>query len=177
MHVYVVLLRGENVSGHNKVKMSALREALSASGFCDVGTYIQSGNIVLTSSKTAPQISDIVARCLKMDFNVSAPVLTLSFKVLSKILNEAPFDGDPSRVMLYFRYQRLDADFDDGPFQTLKLPGDQVRVGWDVNYFHAPDGIDRSKLAERMDRLVPAQLTARNVRTSRALLGLAGRPS
>ena len=39
---YVVLLRGINVGGKNKVPMAALRELLGDLGFEDVTTYIAS---------------------------------------------------------------------------------------------------------------------------------------
>jgi uncharacterized protein (DUF1697 family) len=46
---WAVLLRSVNVGGHNTVKMAQLRDALQTAGFDDVQTYIQSGNITLTS--------------------------------------------------------------------------------------------------------------------------------
>ena len=44
--LYIALLRGINVGGHNKVPMAVLRVALSQVGLKNVQTYIQSGNIV-----------------------------------------------------------------------------------------------------------------------------------
>ena len=46
MHVYVSLLRGVNVGGHNKIKMDALRDLYRKLGFHDPRTYVQSGNVV-----------------------------------------------------------------------------------------------------------------------------------
>ena len=51
MKTYIVLLKGINVGGHKKVPMAELRELLNKSGFEDVQTYIQSGNIILKSSE------------------------------------------------------------------------------------------------------------------------------
>ena len=47
---HIVLLRGINLGGRNRIGMAALREALTEAGFEDVRTYIQSGNAVLSSS-------------------------------------------------------------------------------------------------------------------------------
>ena len=44
--VHLCLLRGINVSGHNMIKMEALKTTLEAIGFQNVQTYIQSGNIL-----------------------------------------------------------------------------------------------------------------------------------
>ena len=45
--VYVLLLRGVNVGGKNKVAMSDLKEALSNEGFEDVSSYIKALSVVL----------------------------------------------------------------------------------------------------------------------------------
>ena len=49
MNRYVVLLRGINVGGKNLIKMTALKACLEQAGFADVVTYIQSGNVLLSS--------------------------------------------------------------------------------------------------------------------------------
>ena len=49
MNRLIVLLRGINVSGRNKLPMKELRALLTSSDFQNVQTYIQSGNIILDS--------------------------------------------------------------------------------------------------------------------------------
>ena len=46
---HVVLLRGINVGGKNRVPMQKLREFLEGLGFAIVETYIASGNVILES--------------------------------------------------------------------------------------------------------------------------------
>src|SRR5919197_1076163 len=46
---YIALLRGINVGGRAKVPMAGLRATCESVGCTDVLTYIQSGNVVLTS--------------------------------------------------------------------------------------------------------------------------------
>ena len=48
---FVALLRGINVGGRNKVPMAELRTLASELGWTGVATYINSGNVVFTSSK------------------------------------------------------------------------------------------------------------------------------
>ena len=50
---HIVLLRGINIGSRNRIAMPKLREALEAAGFDDVQTYVQSGNVVLSSGKSA----------------------------------------------------------------------------------------------------------------------------
>ena len=52
MNTYIALLKGINVGGHKKVPMADLRELLSKSGFENVQTYIQSGNVILQSNNS-----------------------------------------------------------------------------------------------------------------------------
>ncbi len=53
MTVYIALLRGINVGGHNKVKMAELKRVLEAMGLNWVQTYIQSGNVLFESGEEA----------------------------------------------------------------------------------------------------------------------------
>ena len=47
---YVALLRGINVGGKNPIPMPALKACFEDDGFEDVRTYIQSGNVVFSTS-------------------------------------------------------------------------------------------------------------------------------
>ncbi|NQH34463.1 DUF1697 domain-containing protein [Streptococcus suis] len=55
---YVLLLRGINVGGRNKVVMAELRQQVEAMGYTDVETYINSGNLFFSSAHSR---ADIVA--------------------------------------------------------------------------------------------------------------------
>lgn len=49
MERYIAFLRGINVSGQKIIKMEILRRAFTESGFSNVKTYIQSGNVLFNS--------------------------------------------------------------------------------------------------------------------------------
>ena len=49
MSTYIVLLRGVMPMGKNKVPMAELRTALEAAGLREVRTYIQSGNVIVST--------------------------------------------------------------------------------------------------------------------------------
>ena len=51
MTTHLALLRGINVSGHNMIKMEVLQKMLENMGFSNVTTYIQSGNVFVTSDE------------------------------------------------------------------------------------------------------------------------------
>ena len=52
MNTYIVLLRGVNVSGKNKLPMKDLRIVLEKLNYSNVSTYIQSGNILLQANES-----------------------------------------------------------------------------------------------------------------------------
>ena len=54
MKTHLALLRGINVSGHKMINMIALKKALESIGFTDVVTYIQSGNVFVTTAEESP---------------------------------------------------------------------------------------------------------------------------
>ncbi|WP_032527980.1 DUF1697 domain-containing protein [Streptococcus mutans] len=54
---YVVLLRGVNVGGKNKLVMSDLRQQVTDMGFVNVKTYINSGNLFFQSDCPCANIS------------------------------------------------------------------------------------------------------------------------
>ena len=56
MPARVLMLRGINIGGNRRVPMADLRALLDEAGYEDVRTYVQSGNVVLTSSASAARL-------------------------------------------------------------------------------------------------------------------------
>ena len=54
MAVQVALLRGINLGPNRRVPMGDLRDLLTGKGYGDVRTYVQSGNLVLSSRVPQP---------------------------------------------------------------------------------------------------------------------------
>ena len=103
MATWVCLLRAVNVGGRNKVPMAQLRDVLSSDGFADVRTYVQSGNVVLTSSLRSPhKVSEAVRDAIAREFNVDTPVVVRTPAQLQAIVEWNPFpdvaDEAPQRV-------------------------------------------------------------------------------
>lgn len=75
MKTYIVLLKGINVGGHKKVPMADLRDLLSKSGFENVQTYIQSGNVILESSENANSIENKIQKAILAQFGFEVLVM------------------------------------------------------------------------------------------------------
>jgi uncharacterized protein (DUF1697 family) len=97
---YVVLLRGINVGGRNRVPMAALRELLEAHGHTKVSTYIASGNVILSSDQSAAAIKRELEAALPTTFKLDSEliaVLVLTLAELQAVVRKRPkgFGNDP----------------------------------------------------------------------------------
>jgi uncharacterized protein (DUF1697 family) len=93
MNTYVILIRGINVGGKNKVSMTSLRKCLEELGFSKVSTYIASGNVILASGKRPDaikaQIEKALPECFKLDSELIR-VLVLTRKQLQAVIDNKP---------------------------------------------------------------------------------------
>ncbi len=97
---YVLLLRGINVGGKNKLSMMALRECLEELGCETVETYIQSGNVVLDSSKSASALAAEIERLLPRKFKLDSAlikVLVITKAAFKAVVSKRPegFGDEP----------------------------------------------------------------------------------
>lgn len=92
MTIYIALLRGINVSGHNKIKMVELKQLFNDLGFNEVTTYIQSGNVIFQSEELATnKIEQIIIEAIEKKFGYSIKVLVLTKNDLKTIFESNPF--------------------------------------------------------------------------------------
>lgn len=93
MTSYIILIRGINVGGKNKVPMAELRHYLEELGFSDVVTYIASGNVLLKSNESAKHIQTQIEQILPKSFRLDSElikVLVLTREQLQKVIDNKP---------------------------------------------------------------------------------------
>ena len=94
MPVYLALFRGINVSGHNMIKMDALKKLMEAEGYINVETYIQSGNVVFESPETH---RDKIAKALEIlmyrEYGHNVVIFILNEADLAKVVAANPYTG------------------------------------------------------------------------------------
>jgi len=102
MTAFLVLLRGINVGGKNKVPMAELRKVLEDAGFSYVSTYIASGNVFLDSDLSAPKVADRIEGALPKAFALDAELIklrVLTADELEAVVKNRPkgFGDEPSK--------------------------------------------------------------------------------
>lgn len=88
---YLALLRGVNVGGNGLLSMPLLRQALNDKGFDNVRTYIQSGNILFTSSDTdREELVHAIHDCIASAFGLDVRIVLFSKDEWQAIIDQAP---------------------------------------------------------------------------------------
>lgn len=170
----IVLLRGINVSGKNKVPMTELRSALANAGFDGVATYIQSGNIAVETDLDTDELLTRVEVLLAEAFTVDVPAVAVAQANVQALLTAAPFpdDADPAINLVYFPRDEVDVAGIEAMDPT-KHPGDTVTATANAVYVAYGQGQSKSKLTvDRLERAAGTTLTGRNLRSTEKLLTL-----
>lgn len=88
---YLALLRGINVGGKNIIAKDDLRRCFEDTGFENVKTYIQSGNVLFRSgSKSIKNLTSRLELALSEAFDYSAQVVVFSHRNYQAELEAAP---------------------------------------------------------------------------------------
>ncbi len=174
---YVALLRGINIGPRNRIAMPALRDALGEAGFDDVQTYVQSGNVVLSSGAKADAVRRKVQGVIADSFDLEIAVIVRTGADLARIARANPLKGvatNPKRYQVTF----LESKLPGGTVRELEAlaeKGEQVVARGKEVYVWTPDGIARSKLWAKLGGTsLGVMATSRNWTTVEALRDLAG---
>jgi len=173
----VALLRGINLGARNRVPMPELRELLTALGYEDVVTVVQSGNVVLGTAADQAELERELQGQIAQRFGVDTPVVVRSARELANVVADNPFPhaaAVPKRFQVSFLSTSCPADA-ARELEAPDLAPEQVAVrGREVYAWHA-NGIQRSPLSELLtDRKLGVTATARNWNTVLKLHELAG---
>lgn len=172
---YVALLRGINVGGRNKVAMPALRATCESLGCTDVTTYIQSGNVVLSSALSAADLRAALEKGIADQLGVSPTVMIRTHRQLADAIAANPFpDADTAALHIAFLNDALDEE-QLATLAALEHPTEEIASHGAEVYFHLPNGMGRAKLPELFGRRIKIPATVRNWRTVTTLLDLSHR--
>jgi uncharacterized protein (DUF1697 family) len=172
----VVFLRGVNLVSRNRVSMPVLREALEEAGFEDVSTYVQSGNVVLSSAASPKRVGRDVERLIADRFRLDIKVVVRTRAQLAAVVKRNPLGTVAKNPRLY-QVTFLETAPAANVLRKLEevAAGDEqvVRIGRELYAWH-PHGVGRSKLARLLSgKGLGVTATSRSWATVTAVLALA----
>ncbi len=170
MKTYIVILRGINVSGKNKLSMKDLKEILENLDYKEVKTYIQSGNVVLKTEEIGSELAANLKEAVKKEFNYDVPILVRTVNEWKEAIEKNPYK-DVLEKQQYFTF------LSDVPTQTnieVNAKDDEFEIINDVVYVNAAGGYGKTKLSNVFfEKKLGVTATTRNLKTTLKLLELA----
>ena len=172
---HVALIRGINVGGKNPVPMAALRDALTAAGFADARTYIQSGNVVLAAPKRSEAtVAEAVEAVLEAEFGVATVVVAVAAaRMREAVLNASEgFGSEPDTYHYDVAFLRPGTHAADALAAfSLREGVDAAWAGDAAVYFRRLSAErTKSRMSSVMASPVYKHMTIRNWRTTKTLV-------
>jgi uncharacterized protein (DUF1697 family) len=173
----VVLLRGINIGPSNRVSMAELRSLLAETGFGDVRTHLQSGNILLSTEEGPDAVARRCEALIAERFGLDIRSVVRTHAELDAVVRADPLADVVTDLRLY-QVSFLEAAPDREVVPKLAVaaaPGERFVVAGREIYAWHPGGIARSRLATLLaGRGLKITATARNWATVLALLQMSG---
>jgi uncharacterized protein (DUF1697 family) len=156
--------------------MPALRSALADAGYEGVETYVQSGNVVLSSSAKPAELERALEGLIEQQFELAIPVVVRTRAQLAAVVSKNPLGDvaeDPKRYQVAFLRSKLAREAADALRAAAIEPERVVIDGFQVYAWH-PAGVARSKLWSTIaSKKLGVDATARNWTTVETLLRMA----
>jgi uncharacterized protein (DUF1697 family) len=164
---HVALIRGINVGRAKRIAMADLRSLMTALGYQDVRTLLNSGNIVFSAPAARANHALRIERAITERIGVSARVTVLDGAEIRTIVRENSLGSmaeNPSRLMVCVPADAA-ARTKLVPLTTREWSPEGFALGRRAAYIWCPDGIIDSKAAKEVDRALGDAVTTRNWNT------------
>lgn len=156
------------------LSMSALAGMLEEVGFEDVKTYIQSGNIALTSEWSDEEIRTKVYDCIYNNIGADLSVIVKDIKQLTTAIAENPFDKgyDASMCHLVFTNDLI-SDERLQKMLTTDFGDELFAAGNECLYLYLPEAAVKKRLYTNfIERQLGIRVTIRKLHTVLHLISL-----
>ncbi|MFT8321109.1 MAG: DUF1697 domain-containing protein [Bacillus sp. (in: firmicutes)] len=167
MTVYIALIRGINVGGHNRIKMKELKDLLSTNGLEQVTTYIQSGNIVFRSDEKAETVQQLIEQEIQNFYGFSVTVMVRAALEWEQIIHHCPYPANALAEGESVHLALLKAAFTEEKMNALLAyqSGTEVcHIHEKVVYVYLRQSFHKSKLAIQLQK-IGNPTTVRNWKT------------
>lgn len=173
MKKYIALLRGINVSGQKKIKMTELKSLFQKMNFQNIETYIQSGNIIFSSKENSVKtLERKISAGIKNKFGFEVHTFIITSKEIKDVLINNPFikkKKDTERLYVTF----LSAQPLQEKIQNLNSSNfspEEYQIVGKIIYLHLPNGAGKAKLNNNFfENKLKVNATTRNWKTINTL--------
>lgn len=179
MPVYLALLRGINVSGKKIIKMEDLRKLMESSGYSNVKTYIQSGNVVFESNvKDKSKLAKDIEATIEKQYGFDVSVFVTDTDDVSKAVKNNPFatrdqvEEGTKKIYVTFLSHVPSAENME-KLRQAPIGEDIIELVDDVLYFKLISMASESKLSNNLvENKLKVRATTRNWNTTIKLLSM-----
>jgi uncharacterized protein (DUF1697 family) len=170
--VVVSFQRAINVGSGRSVPMADLRAVYESLGCTDVRTFLQSGNVVFSTTQDIAVLTPKLEAAIAARFGFAVPVINRSIAELRETMMRNPYPdqakADPAHLLVMFLPAAPSKAEQEALARPINGPERMTLVGADL-YIHYAEGIGRSKL--KIPLKAPG--TGRNWTTITKLLAMA----
>lgn len=175
---YIVLLRGINVGGKNKVSMNDLKTCFNNAGFLNAMTYINSGNVIFTSEeKSTIKLAEKCKEIIHKQFGFPINLALIDVKTLQAALEHVPawWDNDPnSKHNAMFVIQPATAEEVIKEAGQIKPEYEHLYAYKEIIFWSAPlKTYSLTQWSKIVGTKAYQSITIRNANTTKKLLELA----
>ena len=173
MKSYVSLIRGINVSGQKKIKMTDLQALYQSLNLKDAKTYIQSGNVIFKSDEGARSLKAKIEQGIKKKFRFEASVIIIDSSELAGIVASSPFTKEEQARAYVTFFDKAPEKPDLKKLEPKKAKGDKITIKGRVAYLFMPEGYGKTKLSNNLlEKEFGEVATTRNWNTTIKLLSM-----
>lgn len=177
MKTHLALLRGINVSGHNMIKMDALKTALENIGFQNVVTYIQSGNVFVDSEEeNGASVAFTIKQEIFKVFGHEVPIVVIGKDDLTACFNNSPYINEPEADLKKLYVAFISKELNASAMNELKISQfkpDEASIDGSRIYIKYAVGAGKTRLDQKyIEKKLNVTATIRNWNTVTNLLSM-----
>ena len=163
---YLILFRG--VGGKTQLPTKPLRDKLTAAGFGNVATYINSGNAVVASGLARKKVIATIAHLCREHFDFDKAIFAPTLAEWADLIARNPFAEAAARAPTTVHAAFLAETPKPENVERVRsyaVDGEKLEVIDGVAYLHTPHGFGKSRMAAGFDKGIGVTNTARNWNT------------
>lgn len=177
MKTHLALLRGINVSGNKMIKMDQLKRALEAIGFQHVETYIQSGNVFVSSNEeSSKKVGLLISKEIYKSFGHDVPIVVIGKQNLQDCFQNNPFFKEPGADLKKLYVAFLSTELPEGIENQLNfniIKPDELHIDSNRMYIKYAVSPAKTRLDQNwIEKKLNVTATIRNWNTITNLLSI-----